>query len=620
MMKLVAGGMALPAVAVKAIAERSEGVPLFVEEVTKAVLESGALRTVGDRYELLRPLDEQFLPSTVHGSLVARFDRLGESRSVAQLGAAIGRQFAYPLLRAIANMSEAELGAHLDRLSRSELAFVQGDLPQSVYTFKHALIQDAIYATLLKSERARVHDRIFSALELEFPDNIADRPETAAYHAERAGRPDAAVPLLRDAGMKALRRTAVAEAVKHLAHAIELVPVLEEPRRTNLEIELQAAIGPAYMTTVGWAAREVEVSCARLRDLASAKLDGPRLFQAMWGLWTVHFLRGELDPALAIAQQVLAMAEQANDSMLRVTGHHAVGYTHFYRGEYTEAIRHADNGLALFDLEQEKRIAGIFQFSSSCALLCFRAQAQQVVGEAEQAAESVRRCQELDQALRHAPSRAYLLCLCYYFRMMGDVGRVKAWAPAARSMSAAEGFAFWVLVADIFLAWADARLGGDAQAAAEKIQAALDTVHEGKTYLVEPEYASMFAETLLLADRAERALEVTRDALTLSRRGHQRHCEPELIRLQGEAASRMGNVEQAAGFYREGLDSARSMGARLLELRCALALARLTGTAQDRGQLAAIVNGFGNVSKQPDVEQALAFLATSISTSKRVTC
>jgi tetratricopeptide (TPR) repeat protein len=343
-----------------------------------------------------------------------------------------------------------------------------------------------------------------------------------------------------------------------------------------MELELQAAIGPTYMATVGWAAPEVEHSSARLRDLASASGDGPRLFQAMWGLWTVHFLRGQLDPALDMARQVLGMAAQTNNPMLRVAGHHAVGYTHFYRGEYVEAIRHADDGLALFDLEREKQIVAIFQFSSSCALWYFRAHSQHMLGDAEKASESLHSSQMLAEQLRHAPSRAYLLCeLCYFFRMLDDVERVSALAPAMRSLSTAEGFSLWVPIADLFLAWASARQGGDPIAAAERIEDSIAVVHHGLTYLNELDFAGMHAATLLLAGQPAKAFRVTRDALELARVGKQRHGEPELLRLQGDAASAMGNREEAAALYRQGIESALSMGARFLERRSASALAGL---------------------------------------------
>lgn len=572
----VAGGLSLPPFVLGRIAERSEGVPLFIEEITKAVLEAGSLHASGGRYELIGTFDERSLPATVHGSLLARFDRLGDSRAVAQAGAAIGRDFSYSLVRAVTRLADDELRRHLDVLVRSELAFAHGEPPTAVYTFKHALIQDAIYGTMPKSEQARIHQRIFTALEEGFRDVIADRPEMAAYHAERAGQKQAAVPLLRDAGMKALGRTAVAEAVKHLAHGIELAQFLDEPMRSDLEVELQAAIGPAYMSTVGWASREVEQSSLRLRDLAAAKADGQRLYQAMWGLWTVQFLRGELDAALDVAREVHRIAQSTGDPMLKVTGHHALGYTHFYRGEYKDAILHADDGLALFDIERERHIAAIFQLSSSCALWCFRAQSYQMLAQPEEALRSVRECEHLDTLLGHLPTRVYLLCLCYYGRFAGDVAETKARASVLRSLSLTEGLSFWGTVADIFSAWTDAEKGGDARLAAEQIRNARRWIHAGFTHLVDPEQAGMEAEVLLRAGDAVGASRTAQEAAEIVSIGKQRHAEPDLFRLQGDAAAAAGQTESAISLYRQGIERARSLGAKLLELRCEQALADLS--------------------------------------------
>jgi predicted ATPase/class 3 adenylate cyclase len=609
MMTHVAGGHSLPPLVVKRITERSEGVPLFVEEVTKALMESGALRFDGNHYGLERTPDDQFLPATVQGSIVARFDRLQESRGIAQRGAAIGRDFTYPLIRAVADLPEPELRARLDVLGRSELVLVQGEPPDSRYTFKHALIQDAIYETMLKSERARVHERIFSALQEKFPELVAQRPEMAAYHAEHAGRREAAVPLLRDAGMNAFKRTAVAEAVKHLAHGIELVGVLEGPVRATMEMELQAAISSAYMATVGWAAPEVERSSARLRDLAAERGDGEKLFQAMWGLWTVHFIRGKLDVALDVAQQVHEMAMRGADPMLWEAGHHALGYTHFYRGEYARAIEHASAGLALFDLEREKQIASAFQLSPGTGMWCYRAQAQQMLGLVQTASLGMLECQKLAGDLGHAPSRAYLLNLCYCYRLLADVTRMKTLAASARSLSLTEGFGFWVLVADILLAWASAQEAADPGLAAERIDVSRKLLHEGGTYIVEPEFASMHAEVLLLAHRPEEATRVLQDAVTIVQRDRQQHGEPELYRLLGEAAKAMGQTGDALTFFRRGIDAARAMGARLLELRAVLGLARLLDSGEVRAELSRVLGGFEDGLDQPDCREALALLS-----------
>jgi class 3 adenylate cyclase len=576
MIKYVAGGRDLPALAVKRIVQRSEGVPLFVEEVTKGLIESGALRLEGNRFALARPVDDQFLPATVQGSLIARFDRLGESRWLAQLGAAIGREFSYELIQAVANVPETELDAHLARLSSSELAFVRGTPPSSTYVFKHALIQDAIYGTLLKSERARVHERIFAALKERFPSVVEERPEIAAYHAERAGRRAEALDLLRAAGFQAMNRTALVEAVNHLAHAIELVDVLPEPARTAMEIDLQAAIGPAYMATLSWAAPPVERSSARLAELSAASGDKQHLHQAIWSLWSVDFVRGKLDSALESANRALAMAEELDHRLLRLAGHHAVGYTLFYRAEYAAALRHAEDGLRLFDLETERQLAAAFQLSSTCALWCYRAEAEQVLGLGEQAMESVAKLRSLLDDLNHAPSRAYSLAMqCFLFHARDDVDEVRRLATENRSLCIAEGFTMWIAVVDIFLAWANARSGGNAVAEVENIRAAKERYDATWTHITEIELTSILGETLILAGHPEAVAPAIAEALAIARAGSLAHYEPEIHRIEGDAALALGDRDGAAAAYHRAIESARGTGARALELRAASALDRL---------------------------------------------
>jgi class 3 adenylate cyclase len=621
----VAGGRRLPFQVVQKIAERSEGVPLFVEEMTKALLEG--LRTEPNGHDAHghahQEYDTHLLPSTVQASLVARFERLGESRAVAQLGATIGRSFTYRLVRAVADLPDDKLRDQLDRLCRTELAFADGDFPHTVYTFKHALIQDALYETLLRTDRQRLHERVFAKLNENFPDIVEAQPEVAAYHAENAGLRDLAVPLLKHAGMRALGRTAMAEAVRHLGHALHVVQSFDEPARSKAETELEAVLGPAYMATLGWAAPEVERSTARLRDLATAQGDGKLLFQAMWGLWTVHFLRGELDRALEIAHEVLGMANEMDDAVLRFGGYHAVGYTHYYRGEFDEALRRASQGLEHFDFEREKVTAAVFQLSLSAAMLCFRAQAQQITGLGDQASATLRQWRALLAELKHTPSSAYSLCQqCFLAWLADDLDQVEVLAAESRSLSVAEGFNLWVPLADIFIAWAEARRGRNPAEAVEKIETALRTVHAGRTYVVESEVASIHAEALLLAGRPERVRGVAEAALAIVKAGKQRNCEAELYRLQGAAEEAMGNPVKAAAFYRTGIETARGMGALLLELRSALALAKLARGQGARGslgilgpidevtELRAVLARFTEGFEQSDCKRAVAFLQT----------
>jgi class 3 adenylate cyclase/tetratricopeptide (TPR) repeat protein len=566
----VSGGHALPPQVARQIAERSEGVPLFAEEMTKAVLEAGA-----------GPLDDRQLPASVQESLIARFDRLGDSRPLAQLGAAIGREFSYALIRAVSGLGDEELGRKLDRLSRSELVFADGAPPQATYIFKHAFIQDTLYGTVLRRNRPLMHARIFSTLLGSFPELVAARPEMAAHHAERANRADAAIPLLQQAGLRALERKAVAEAVQHLSHGVSLLDVLPEPERTSAEIELRAALGPAYMATQGWAAPEFEASSARLRELAAARGDGPRLFQALWNLWTVDFLRARLEPALRLGQELLQLAMADGDPVLRVVGHHAVGLIQFYQGDYEAALQHAQDGLALFDVQRELAVIANFQTACSVTMQHLRTETLQVLGRPAEAAQSLMEWRAMLDALPPTPTRAHSLTeQCFYFRLQGDHHAARQLAEQVRALSLAEGFELWLPVTETFLAWADAKQGSNADDAVERIAAARREIDKTLTHITDVALITLHAETLLLAGRPEQVDAVVTPALQLADTNGVRHCVSELLRLQGLAARLGGDLDRAAGLYGAAIDAARRVGALALEARALQARESLPGRSR----------------------------------------
>jgi tetratricopeptide (TPR) repeat protein len=329
------------------------------------------------------------------------------------------------------------------------------------------------------------------------------------------------------------------------------------------------------MATMGWAAPEVEHASSRLRDLSTAKGDGPRTVQAMWGLWTVDFLRGRLGPALDIAKQVLAMAQSVGDPLLETVGHQAVGYTHFYRGEYEHALRHAEQGLALFDLERERQLLAIFQLSISSAMRCFQTKALHFLGRTNEAGDSFRRWEELLDELGHAPSRAYALTMqCYFFHAQDNFEKVHRLATEAHAVSLSEGFALWLPITDTFLAWAEAKQGTNASEAVQRIKLAKVEIDRSLTHLTDVELTATFAETLLLAQRPQEVLHIIKPVLETAEQGMLGHYLPELFRLQGEAAKTMGDWKQAVALYRTAIDSASHMGAKELERRAIVGLER----------------------------------------------
>jgi class 3 adenylate cyclase len=294
----ITGGKALPAGVVQQIVAKTDGVPLFVEELTKAVLESGLLQEHEDHYELLGPLPALVIPATLHDSLMARLDRLATGKEVALLAATLGRAFPYELLRAVAPLDEAMLQQALARLVEAELLYQRGVPPQATYLFKHALIQEAAYQLLLKSTRQHYHQHIAQVLETQFPDTAETQPELLAYHYTAAGLSGQAIPYWQRAGARAIERSANTEAISHLTTALELLQTLPDaPERVQQELDLSIALGIPLVLTKGYAALEVEITYTQAHELCRQLGDTPQLFPVLVGLRRFYFLRGELQAA-----------------------------------------------------------------------------------------------------------------------------------------------------------------------------------------------------------------------------------------------------------------------------------------------------------------------------------
>ena len=306
MTERVAHGKALPAEVVAQIVAKTDGVPLFVEELTKMVLESGMLQEREDRYELTGPLPPLDIPTTLHDSLMARLDRLATVKGLAQLGATLGREFSYELLQAVSPWDEGTLQQGLHQLVEAEFLYQQGLPPQATYTFKHALIQDAAYQSLLHSTRRQYHQRIAQVLEAQFSEICDTQPELLAHHYTEGGLREQAIPYWQRAGQQALQRSANLEAVRHLTTALELLATLPETQaRAQQELDLQLALGPALMTTKGYATLEVEQTYARAQALCAQVGDTPQLFPTLWGLWRFYRSQGALQTARELGEQLV---------------------------------------------------------------------------------------------------------------------------------------------------------------------------------------------------------------------------------------------------------------------------------------------------------------------------
>src|SRR5262249_50804748 len=346
-------GKAIPTEVLQQIIAKTDGVPLFVEEITKAILESGHLKAADGYYELIGALSNFAIPATLHDSLMARLDRLATVKGLAQLGATLGREFSYALLQAVSPWDEETLQRGLHQLVEAEFLYQRGLPPQATYLFKHALIQDAAYQSLLRSTRQQYHQHIAQVLEAQFPETVATQPELLAQHYTAAGLATQAIPYWQQAGQRAVERSANLEAVAHLTKGLELLATLPDtPERAQQELVVQITLGPALLVTKGNAAPEVLQAYTRARELCQQVGESTQLFPVLWGLWNFYLPGVELQAAGELGEHLLPRAQHVDDPALLLEAHRALGSTCNYLGEFAAAQAHFEQEIALYNRQR----------------------------------------------------------------------------------------------------------------------------------------------------------------------------------------------------------------------------------------------------------------------------
>jgi class 3 adenylate cyclase len=375
----VTGGKTLPAEILAQILERTDGVPLFVEELTRTMLESGLLTDAGDRYEFLGPLPPLAIPANLHDSLMARLDRLAPVKELAQIGAVIGREFSHELIAAVADRPQEQLESWLDQLVASELMFRRGSPPDAIYSFKHALVKDAAYQSLLKSMRQQLHARVAHVFEDRFPAVAETQPELLAYHLTEAGLDARAADAWARAGRAALGRSAMRKAVNSLSRSVSLLQGMpSSPDRQCLELELLGGLGVALTNTLGPASSEAQAAHERADQLSQELGDHKARFRARWNLWRVYNVRAEYASAVAVGDALLAEAQADGDAGHEVQARHALWSSRLFSGDLEANSRHVDRALALYEVDRHGTQALAFGAttlgsapSAPAALLCF---------------------------------------------------------------------------------------------------------------------------------------------------------------------------------------------------------------------------------------------------------
>ena len=353
-----AGGKRCPPEVVAHIVAKTDGVPLFVEELTKMLLDSTSAPGEAERYALTGPLSAVAIPATLQDSLMARLDRLPMMREVAQIGAVLGREFAYEMLHALVTVDERTLQEGLAQLVATELLYQRGRPPRATYTFKHALVQDAAYQSLLKRTRQQYHQHVADMLEARFPETVATEPELVAHHYTEAGCAAQALPLWQQAGQRAIQRSANLEGIEHLTQGLAVLATLPDTTdRLQHELDLHVTLGPALMATRGYASSEAEHTFARAWEICQQPGEPPERFPVLSGLCAWYFVGGKHRQARDQTEQLLHLAQRQEDAAPLVVAHRAVGVPLYFMGDVAQAREHFARSAALYDSQQHRTLA-----------------------------------------------------------------------------------------------------------------------------------------------------------------------------------------------------------------------------------------------------------------------
>ena len=612
MVEELAARHALSKEVIDGVSERTGGVPLFVEEVTRLLLERGEQGGI------------QSIPPTLQQSLTARLDRLGPAREVAQIGAVTGRDFSYGIIRAVGEIEDIPLQAALERLAEADILLVQGLPPNSDYRFKHALIQDAAYENLLKSRRQVLHRRVAETLRDRFAGTAAAEPEVLAHHFTQAGETDAAIEWWGKAGDQALRRSAFKEAAAHLGKAIAMADKAAESAPgvavatipANQRLKLQTSYGRAMMWSKGYSAPETTAAFARAQELIAATDDADERFITYIGLWVNRLARGELALARETAETFRRDAENAGRLTETAVALRYLGLSCYFHGDLVEAHDHLVGALSIYDPERDREARFRFGLDTGVNAMALLAPVKWELGDLAEARA------QIEQTMVRANDSAYSLdrLFAYFWKTILEslVGNAEAALHAGAvvvEIAQRHETKHYLALGQAYVSWARARLGDGATSLAE-LRAAMATLADMGNKVDVPRLQGLLAELEAERESVDEALARIDRALALARETGGHAEEPFLHRIRGEILLKRDPVNPAAAeeFFLAAIGIAQHQKARSFELRAALSLGKLyqsTGRAADaHAVLAPALEGFSPTPEFPEIEEAQALLDT----------
>ena len=619
----VVGGKPLPAEVMSQILSQTDGIPLFIEELTKTLLESRILREGPDSYEMIGPYPSQAIPTTLQGSLLARLDRLGPAKEVAQIGAVIGREFTHELLSAVYPSSEDRLQAALTELIASELVFRRGTPANAVYSFKHALVQDAAYATLLREQRRALHARIADALEMQFAEIAESRPEVVARHCTEAGQTAKAAGLWGKAGLQSLTRSALTEATVQLNRALAQIAILPgTPALRRQQIEFQVALANALMHTKGYASSETKSSLAQARlyiEQAEALGEPPEdpllLFAVIYGFWVGNYVAFNGDALRNLAVQFMALADKQGATVPLMIGHRLMGTSLMCTGDIAESRAHYDRAIALYNPAEHRWLATRFGQDIGVVVLCYRSWTLWLLGYPQAALADCHRALKDARQIGQAATLMYALAhTARTYFWTGDYAAANRLVTEVIALAEEKGASAWKAFG---MMHQGSVLASTSQAskAIQMMSCGIDAWRSTGSTLWIPCYLSDLARTYAELDLADDARSRIEEAVRAVEASKAWWCEAEVHRTAGEIAlmSPERHEARAEACFERALATARNQHAKSWELRAAMSMARLWSQQGKRRQasdlLAPVYDWFTEGLDTLDVKAAKAFLA-----------
>jgi class 3 adenylate cyclase/predicted ATPase len=576
MIAYVTGGRTLPREIADQIVDRTDGVPLFIEELTKSVVESGILTETGDGYAASRPLTALVIPTTLHASLLARLDRLAPTREVAQIGAALGRSFSHEQISAVLGMPQQQLDDALAQLVHAGLIFRRGTPPDAEYTFKHALVQDAAYDTLLRSRRQQLHGRIVATLEDRFPEIVETQPEVLARHCTEAGFADKAVNYWANAGRQAISRCAMIEAVAQLTKGLNLLSGIHDGvARQEQELDLQIALGHALLATKGYGASEPGEAYAQARQLCEQLNRPAQLGTILAGQFAFRQVRAELEQAERHAEEISQLGDALDDVMWKCFGWVYKGHTRTYLGKFTDASICAANALRLW--APKYRALALTPADPHVVSLIFLSRALLCLGQIARA--RLLGDEALAEAQRLSPytlafALAHIWIVDWALEGINSAPTMSLSANEAVAISSEHGFPLWLGESNVLRGWCLGAVGQTLEGIS-LVRQGIDICRATGSNILIPFFLTVLAEIYGIARQPEEGLHQLAEAAKLVKRTQERRAEAEKHRLRGTLLLSTHDVAAAENSFQQALTVAQHQSAKFWELRAALDLARL---------------------------------------------